>query len=366
VIFSRPSEHNGTVQVTAHPATATNSSDTVSHQTTVCEGYTAIQHREYQQQQEWRVLRFNGATRESVARVAISSSTGALLYACPETLAQEYLKTMASLFAAIVGIVGSESKSKPEPIHADGAEEESVDDRLHGCDHAGVARVLCIGLGGGSLPLFLAHHYPEIQFDAVEIDPVVVAAAQQAMGLGGQGLPSNVRIITSDAFPYLAAFIEDTSAVHAKETADSRNPAVSTPLSNHFYDVICMDAFNGSNTVPKSLRGSKFANLVGSALHPVHGTLVANLHDVPVHAVAHIFHAGISGVTNARCLTVLLDVVRQQNTVLCCSRSLVDDRDKGEHDRVEVRLKGAAALVAGVRGYKFLAATRVLGCRALL
>ena len=43
-------------------------------------------------------------------------------------------------------------------------------------------RVLCIGLGGGTLPLFLQHHFPGMQVDVVEIDPIVLAAAEEAMG----------------------------------------------------------------------------------------------------------------------------------------------------------------------------------------
>ena len=43
-------------------------------------------------------------------------------------------------------------------------------------------RALCIGVGGGSLPLFLAHHFPGLRVDAVELDPAVLAAASQAMG----------------------------------------------------------------------------------------------------------------------------------------------------------------------------------------
>ena len=42
---------------------------------------------------------------------------------------------------------------------------------------------VCIGTGGGSLPLFLAHHFPGMLVQAVELDPVVLAAASQAMGL---------------------------------------------------------------------------------------------------------------------------------------------------------------------------------------
>lgn len=42
---------------------------------------------------------------------------------------------------------------------------------------------LCLGLGAGSLPLFLSHHFPGMLVQAVELDPVVIAAATQEMGL---------------------------------------------------------------------------------------------------------------------------------------------------------------------------------------
>jgi hypothetical protein len=44
-------------------------------------------------------------------------------------------------------------------------------------------RMMCIGLGGGSLPLFLSHHFPGADVEAVEVDYVVVRAAVEAMGL---------------------------------------------------------------------------------------------------------------------------------------------------------------------------------------
>lgn len=43
--------------------------------------------------------------------------------------------------------------------------------------------VLCVGLGGGSLPLFLAHHFPGMHVTVLELDPVVLRAARQACGL---------------------------------------------------------------------------------------------------------------------------------------------------------------------------------------
>ena len=43
-------------------------------------------------------------------------------------------------------------------------------------------RVLIIGLGGGAMVRFLTHHEPQVQIDAVEIDPAVVRLADQYFG----------------------------------------------------------------------------------------------------------------------------------------------------------------------------------------
>lgn len=124
--------------------------------------------------QEWRVLRFNGVTRQSVARVTISraeragsidsssngdgasrrSQNGAGSPAAPaagewhveqqaDCLAPPYLKSAAALSAALLGLQGL----VPITGLSRGA--------------APALRLLCIGVGGGSLPLFLAHHFPQ-------------------------------------------------------------------------------------------------------------------------------------------------------------------------------------------------------------
>lgn len=41
---------------------------------------------------------------------------------------------------------------------------------------------LFIGLGGGSLPLFLSYAFPDLAITVVEIDPVVIKAASIHMG----------------------------------------------------------------------------------------------------------------------------------------------------------------------------------------
>jgi spermidine synthase len=76
-------------------------------------------------------------------------------------------------------------------------------------------RVLVIGLGGGGMVQFLKHYDTELRIEAVEIDPAVVKIADQYFGTRSEG---NVKIVTADAFEYLAK-------------TDAR------------YDVIYMDAF---------------------------------------------------------------------------------------------------------------------------
>ena len=44
-------------------------------------------------------------------------------------------------------------------------------------------RVLVLGLGGGSLPKFLLHHYPQCQVDVVEIRPAIAEVANRFFGL---------------------------------------------------------------------------------------------------------------------------------------------------------------------------------------
>src|SRR3954462_5987035 len=41
------------------------------------------------------------------------------------------------------------------------------------------ARMLMLGLGGGTLPLFFHSHFPELSIDVVELDPAVVEVATE-------------------------------------------------------------------------------------------------------------------------------------------------------------------------------------------
>ena len=119
-------------------------------------------------------------------------------------------------------------------------------------------RVLVIGLGGGAMVRFLTHHEPDVQVDAVEIDPAVVRIANEYFGVRSEG---NVRIHTGDA----VQFVE------------------STPER---YDVIFMDAFlrpsddTDTTGVPTRLKTIEFLRHLKKTLNP--GGVVAfnvNEHD---------------------------------------------------------------------------------------
>ncbi len=108
-------------------------------------------------------------------------------------------------------------------------------------------RFLIVGLGGGTLPMFLRKHYPNATIDAVDIDPEVVDVAKKFFGFREDGL---MKAHVSDG----RQFIEK-----------SRRP----------YDVIILDAF-GSNSIPAHLTTQEFLRAVRRTVTPG-GVVVCNL-----------------------------------------------------------------------------------------
>ena len=109
-------------------------------------------------------------------------------------------------------------------------------------------RILVVGLGGGSLPMFLRKHYPAAGIDVAEIDPDVVDVAKKYFG-----------------------FRED-ERMHAR-IGDGRQFIESARQSD--YDIIFLDAF-GARDVPKHLTTREFLQVVRRALVPG-GVVVGNV-----------------------------------------------------------------------------------------
>jgi len=108
-------------------------------------------------------------------------------------------------------------------------------------------RVLIIGLGGGTIPLFLHKHYPETAIDVVDIDPDVVHVAKEFFGFRED---RTLRALVADG----RKFIEQC---------------------RDFYDLVFLDAF-GSENIPYHLATREFLEATFRAVKPG-GAVVGNV-----------------------------------------------------------------------------------------
>lgn len=114
-------------------------------------------------------------------------------------------------------------------------------------------RVLFLGLGGGSLPRFFAHHYPDVLQDVVELRADVIATAHRFFRM-----PET----TALAIHHMdcARFVADAGPDHGD------------------YDLAFLDIYDEQGVVPL-VAETAFLEALGSRLAP-HGLLVANLSKV--------------------------------------------------------------------------------------
>ena len=110
-----------------------------------------------------------------------------------------------------------------------------------------VKRVLVLGLGGGAVPLYLAHFLPDATVDSVEVDPGVIEAAKKYFGLRET---ERFHLIEGDGRLYLNRHSEK-------------------------YDIIVLDAFSGSY-IPFHMMTKEFYQLVREHLAP-HGVVAINI-----------------------------------------------------------------------------------------
>ena len=109
-------------------------------------------------------------------------------------------------------------------------------------------RVLVMGLGGGTLPVFFHRTYPDVLIDVVEIDPEVVRISKRYFNVEED---QRLRIHVGDGRNFLEKVRAET------------------------YDIIILDAF-GASEVPIHLRTQEFLRAVRRALRP-DGVSVSNI-----------------------------------------------------------------------------------------
>jgi spermidine synthase len=151
-------------------------------------------------------------------------------------------------------------------------------------------KVLLIGLGGASIPNALAALWPDVQIDAVELDPEVIHLAEQFFAFR-----SNERV---------HAFAED-GARFVREARER----------NAEYDLVILDACDETG-MPLALFSTEFLTEVRSLLPQGKGTFIAN-----IFATAPSAPRESAAVKGAFGEVVEVDVVR--NRLLVAGRHVV-------------------------------------------
>lgn len=267
---SSSSRGNGVVSVVAHPSSLPSRESWAETEGWLDNRYMEIMGRDGAKNEkfkilgyQWRSLRFNDDTRQSTVKVMAACRAlqpSSIFYMQhPHCLAVPYLKSMVS-----VGLTSLAASKYDLTSAAIGKKQ---------------MRILCVGHGGGSLPLFLANHILGALVDIVEIDPVVISESVRAMGFpafsvmtatGKRALP------TPDIIDQVMwRGIHERLFLYESEAKE-----FILNNQNNSYDIIFMDAYDGADIFPHSLwdSNSLFMKALSERLHHEHGTLVVNLH----------------------------------------------------------------------------------------
>ena len=150
-----------------------------------------------------------------------------------------------------------------------------------------IKRVLVLGLGAGSIPVYLQRFVPDAAIDAVELDPGVIDVAKKYFGLRETG---KFHMIPGDARMFLNRHTEP-------------------------YDLIFVDAFTGSY-IPFHLMTKEFYQLVRNRLSP-HGVAAFNflpskdIFESNVRTVSlafdhniDLFHSGVRDIEEANVIVI--------------------------------------------------------------
>ncbi|XP_070029564.1 uncharacterized protein [Nicotiana sylvestris] len=211
---------------------------------------------------QWRNLHFNDDTRQSTVKVMAAyreSDPGSIyLMQQAECLAVPYVKSMVSAGLATVASCKYDLESAV-------------------CGRKPM-KILCIGHGGGSIPLFLANKIQGAEVHIAEIDPVVISASVQAMGF-----PSYSVMTPSGSRAYSTCNpIEEVQwkGIHERLHLHESDAEKFLLKNKNLYDLVFIDAYDGEDIFPHELWNTRspFLNALAEQLHPEHGTVIVNLH----------------------------------------------------------------------------------------
>nr|XP_005902469.1 PREDICTED: methyltransferase-like protein 13 isoform X1 [Bos mutus] len=166
----------------------------------------------------------------------------------------------------------------PEDLPA--AQGQSIDKSYLCCEHhkamiAGLAllknpellletplALLVVGLGGGSLPLFIHDHFPKSCIHAVEIDPSMLEVATQWFGFSQS---DRMKVHIADGLDFITCLAEEEGGGHARPHYDVI-----------MFDVDSKDPTLGMSCPPPAFVAQLFLQKVKSILTP-EGVFILNL-----------------------------------------------------------------------------------------
>ncbi|XXG76978.1 hypothetical protein AAC387_Pa08g1227 [Persea americana] len=268
VFRSDSSKGNGVVTVVAYPCSRPDVAEWPTMERWLQQRYAKIYPDSKHNEQfrilgyQWRVLRFNDTTRQSAVKIMATykkSDPGSVyLMQQPHCLAVPYLKSMFSSGLTTLASCNYDVKGAA-----------CGEKTMH---------ILCIGHGGGSLPLFLASNIQGAIVHVVEIDPVVISASIQEMGF-----PSSAVKRTSINYPVSQLDAIDKlmwKGIHNRLFLYESDAESFVLDDANLYDLVFIDAYDGEDIFPWKLwdPNSSFLKALQSQLHPKHGTVVVNLH----------------------------------------------------------------------------------------
>eukprot|EP00929_Paragymnodinium_shiwhaense_P004274 TRINITY_DN10508_c0_g1_i2.p1 TRINITY_DN10508_c0_g1~~TRINITY_DN10508_c0_g1_i2.p1 ORF type:complete len:355 (-),score=79.25 TRINITY_DN10508_c0_g1_i2:25-1089(-) len=197
----------------------------------------------------WRRLCFNDSTEQSVVLLGADGRP------LRDTMAFGTLKTLSAVSVCTSSAVGKDTSK---------------------------LRVLCMGVGGGTLPGWYAEQL-NATVDAVELDPVVVKAANVAMGLPTEALRD-----VGDASACAAdAVRSDRGKLHVY-TCNALEYVDAAAKAGLKYDIAILDVFDGAGDTPQAFFGIEFATALGSIADMAAANLTC---PVPMWEEAHEFNS---------------------------------------------------------------------------
>jgi len=288
LLLDVPLESGGSLQVTAHD----------TKEKTAPAG-TIPGSRE-----EWRVLRFTpaeGTTNlvQSVTKVCVAPSGSEPREQLQrKVLPLAYTKSFPTIVLATLEVLGA-----PVLPAAAGEEQERL-------------RILCIGLGGGSVPSFFTGGLKHCEVDVVELEPAVLRAATEATGF--------VR------GPRLRAVVDDGAAFALSLAEAGGGP----------YHAVLVDAYDAAGDVPAELwsTGGRLAQALEKGLLCKRGGLVATnfLPHVDLHEPIAAYKSALASHNAGLGFSIQANVPDDERDQL----SKLFEPDKGTGNRIAVQTCG--------------------------